>query len=136
MGDLEWIREAERRVLSREALARIDAYQGSGAELHELLPAVLPLPRPIWYEAEVTAQHGTRTVLGYGVRPAGDDAIEVVYEAHAPAYDRTIGPIGPVRVTAAGMDPPDGCSEAEWRELRAAAGIVIRALLLGLGEVR
>jgi hypothetical protein len=41
-----------------------------------------------------------------------------------------IGPFGPARVTTTGMARPAGVTDEAWRELRATAGIVIRALLL------
>ena len=83
--------------------------------------------------AELTASlldgiGGTVITLGYLAAPA-DDAIDVYYVG---TDQRTIfGPMGPARVTATGMTPPPGVSERAWRELRGAASIVIRALMMG-----
>lgn len=71
-----------------------------GLRAHGLLPAILPIAAPVWYEATVTAERGTRMSLGYGATQSGPDV-----------GDDDIG-----------------------RELRSAAGIVVRALLLGCGQ--
>lgn len=115
-------------LLDSADLARIDSYVGGGAELHELLPAVAPLARAVWYEATVTAQHGTRMILRYGAAPA-PDGIDVNFRAMV-EDGPVIAECGPARVTRHGMDRPPGVTDEHWRELRAAAGIVLRALLL------
>lgn len=45
-----------------------------------------------------------------------------------------LGPLGPAVVTAVEMLRPPACTDEAWRELRAATGIVLRALLLDLGD--
>lgn len=122
---------ADRRRLSAEDLRRIDAYHGGAIDLHALLPAVLPLLRPRWWECEITAQHGTAMQLGYLATPA-EDGIGVTFVGHAAAFDRLLGPIAAV-ITATGMSWPTDTPDAAVRELRAAAGIVLRALLLDVG---
>lgn len=121
---------ADRRTLAADDLTRIDHYQGTATELHELLAAVLPLAHAHWYEAPVTAQHGTAMVMGYLAVPA-DDGVDVGWCCYAPAHG-IIGPIGPVRVTATGMERPADLSAESWREIRSATGIILRALLLEL----
>jgi hypothetical protein len=37
-----------------------------------MLAAVLPLARPVWFEAALAAQHGTAMIMGYGADPAAD----------------------------------------------------------------
>ena len=124
------IADATRTRLRPEDLARIDAYAGGAGDLHTLLAAVLPLPQAHWYETAVTAQHGTRMRLGYLAVPAeGGIALGVVASAGA---GKMIGPWGPVMVTPTGMDRPASLPDVAWREVRAGAGITIRALLLGL----
>lgn len=86
----------------------------------------------MWYEASVTAQHGTEMVMGYGASPA-PDGIDIDWACYAPAHRRILGPIGPVRVTATGMIRSD-LNDESWREIRSAAGLVLRALLLGIGR--
>jgi len=118
-----------RRVLTAEDLARIDSYAGGARDLHELLAAVLPLDRPRWYEATVTAQRGTVMTLGYLAVPA-DDGLDVSLAMAAPG--QLVRWPGPARVTVSGMHQPDGMPDEMFRELQAAAGIILRALLLGL----
>lgn len=117
-------------LLTPADLARIGSYVGAGQDLHDLLPAVLPLAEPRAWSATLTAQGGTVMTLDYAATPAGDDAILVAFTATGAGH--TVGPVGPVRMTRAGMERPAGMSDALWREARAAAGIVVRALLLGL----
>lgn len=132
-----WMHEhlpgALRYRLSSEDLARIDAFRGEPLDLHELLPALLPRDCASWYETRLVAQRGTEMFLGYFAVPR-TDAIDIGFVSYAPAHGRMIGPLGPARVTASEMVPPEGCSSEAWRELRAAAGIVLRAMMLGCGE--
>jgi len=123
--------EAEMRTLTSADLARIDAYVGGAKELHQLLPAVLPLPRAVWYATSITAQHGTAIDMGYVAVPA-DGGIDVGYVALSRAHRSLIGPIGPVRVTATSMTRPVAMDDGAWREVRSATGIIIRALLIGV----
>jgi len=126
----EHLTDATLTRLRPEDLARIDAYAGEAGDLHALLAAVLPLAQAHWYETAVTAQHGTRMRLGYLAVPAeGGIALGVVASAGA---GKMIGPWGPVMVTPTGMDRPASLPDVAWREVRAGAGITIRALLLGL----
>lgn len=131
----DWLPDAEHRILDNADLQRIDAYAGAAADLHALLPTVLPLARPLWYETAITAQHGTAMMMGYGAVPAGNE-MDVGFACYAPARQRIIGPLGPARATATGLQRPAGIGEESWRELRTAAGIIIRALLLQLGAPR
>lgn len=134
---LKWvadaIRSADCRRLTTEDLSRIDAYQGQGQELHELLPAILPRDRASWFEVEITAQHGTRMLMGHLAVPAVD-GLDIGFLGYAPAYGRIIGPLGPALMNATELVRPHGCSDEAWRELRASAGIIVRALMLGCGE--
>lgn len=124
----DWLPDAERVALSAGDLDRINAYRGAAAQLHELLPAVLPLVRPVWYEADVTAQHGTRITIGYGGVPA-PGGIDIGWASYSPEHGRILGPLGPARVTATGMNRPSGLTDFSWRELQVAGGIVLRAIL-------
>ncbi len=127
----EYLTDATLARLRPEDLARIDAYAGGAGDLQTLLAAVLPLARAHWYETAITAQHGTRMRLGYLAVPAeGGIALGVV--ASAGGAGKMVGPWGPVVVTPTGMDRPAGLPDLAWREVRAGAGITIRALLLGL----
>src|SRR5258707_13852918 len=65
----DWLPDAGQRQLNKEDLSRIAAYAGGAAELHEMLAAVLPLARPVWFEAAVSAHRGTAVILGYGAGP-------------------------------------------------------------------
>jgi hypothetical protein len=125
----DWLPDADRATLDAGDLARIDSYAGSADDLHALLAAVMPLARPVWFEAALTAQHGTQTILGYGGVPM-DDRLDIGWACYAPAYGRMIGPLGPARVSASGMERPVGINDESWRELRSAAGVVLRAILL------
>lgn len=126
----EWLPHASRYVLSKADLQRMDSYAGDGHALHEMLPAVLPLPGPVWYEATVTAQHGTTMMLGYGATPAGPGQIDVWWACLGPG--RLAGPLGPLRMDSQSVAL---VSEGEpGRILQAAAGIVVRALLMRLGK--
>lgn len=118
-----------RRVLTAEDLARIDSYAGGARDLHELLAAVLPLDRPRWYEVTITARRGTVMTLGYLAEPA-DDGLDV--SLVIAASGQLVHWPGPARVTARGMHPPHGMPDDTFRELQAAAGIILRAVLLGL----
>src|SRR5258708_39172213 len=90
----DWLPDAEQRHCNKEDLSRSDAYAGGAAELHEMLAAVLPLARPVWFEAAVTAQHGTAMIMGYGAVPSRG-GIDVGWACQAPAHGRIIGPLGP-----------------------------------------
>ncbi len=129
----EWLPDAERRQLTRGDLARMDAVVADPHDLHHLLATVLPLARPIWIEVEITAQHGTEMIMGYGAVPVTHDRIDVGWACLDPAHGRMLGPLGPAAMTATGMQRPADINDESWRELRVAAGIVIRALLLHLG---
>ena len=119
--------QATRRTLNAADLARIDAYTGDGQALHEMLPAVLPLAAPVWYEAQITAQRGTRMVLGYGATPAAPGEIDVWFAAGTAG--RVALALGPMRMDSQSV----AGGEEDDRELRAACGIVVRALLMGVG---
>jgi hypothetical protein len=127
----DWLPDAECRQLSKEDIARIDAYAGGAGELHELLTTVLPLARPMWFES-MAITHGIETIAGYGAVPMGDDRIEIGWTCYAPAHDRIVGPFGPAAVTTRGMERPADIADESWQELRSAAGVIIRALLLKL----
>jgi hypothetical protein len=62
----DWLPGADRRMLDENDLARINAYAGDANELQELLGTMAPLTGPVWFEAEVIAEHGTEMVLGCG----------------------------------------------------------------------
>lgn len=128
-----WLHSARRVTLTAADLARIDSYgSADGATLQAQLPLVLPLEAPVWYETEVTAAGGSQMLMGYGATPAAPGEIAVWFAARARGGDKIIGPLGPLRLDSHAIDADvDGPGA---RELRAAAGIVIRALLLGLGE--
>lgn len=119
--------DTHRQILTAEDLARIDRYAGTATDLHELLPAVLPLRRARYFEAAVVARHGTPMTLSYLAEPH-PDGIAVSFAAAS--GDRAIAGLGPTIVTATDMTRPEGCSDAAWRELRSAAGITLRALYL------
>lgn len=125
-----YLPDAERRLLSPDDLARMDAYRGGAGDLHDLLPAVTPFDRARWWETALVAQHGTPMTLGYLAVPA-PQGIAVGWAACGPGT--LLGPVGPSIVTATQMSRPNDCPDAHWRELRAAVGIVLRALLLDLG---
>lgn len=129
-----WLPSATRRVLSADDLAQIDVYTGSGEALHEMLHAVLPLDRPVWYEANVIAQHGTHMVMGYGATPAGPGQLDIWCAVGAVGASRVIGPLGPLRIDSQSIDVAADASSPDVRELRAAAGIVLRALMMKLGS--
>lgn len=124
----DWLPDAERATLGPAELARIDAYRGGGIELHEMLAAVLPLARPVWYEAAITASGGTEMIMGYGAVPMAH-GIDIGWACYAPAAGRMIGPLGPACVNTTGMSRPADISDESWRELRSAAGVVLRAIL-------
>lgn len=126
-----WLPSARRVRLSAGDLGRIDSYGGHGVDLHAELILVLPLDRAVWYEAEIIARGGSTMRLGYGLTPAGRE-IGVWFAAHALGSDRILGPLGPLRSDATGIDPAADTHLPAVRELRAAAGIAVRALLLGL----
>jgi hypothetical protein len=125
----DWLPDANRVTLTRDALTRINAYRGDAQTLHELLATVVPLDRPIWYETTVSAQGGAEMVLGYGAVPA-PDGIDIAWACYAPAHGCVFGPLGPAHVTTRGMNRPPDISDESWSKLRSAAGIAIRALLL------
>src|SRR5258708_34687495 len=96
----DWLPDAEQRQLNKEDLSRIDAYAGGAAELHEMLAAVLPLARPVWFEAAVTAPHGPPRVFGHGaVPPPG--GVDVRLGCHPPGPGRHLGPPRPAPLPAA-----------------------------------
>lgn len=129
-----WLHSARRVSLTAADLARIDSYgSADGATLQAQLPLVLPLEAPVWYETEVTASGGSQMLMGYGATPAGPGEIAVWFAAHARGADRIVGPLGPLRLDGRTIDTAADVTDPGIRELRSAAGIVIRALLLGLG---
>lgn len=139
----DWLPDAEHRQLDRDDIARIDAYVGSDRALHDLLPAVLPLMRPVWFET--AAQHDSEMIMGYGAIQACcapsmgwrvADGIDIGWACYAPAGGGIIGLLGPAAVTATGMDRPADIADESWQMLRGAAGVVVRALLLRLGSVQ
>jgi hypothetical protein len=133
-GIRAWLLAARRYALTAADLARIDLYGSTdGATLHAQLPLVLPLEAPIWYEVQVVAAGGTAMVLGYGATPGGPGEIGIWFAATAISTGRVVGPLGPLRLDATAIDSVADIDAPSVRELRAAAGIVIRALLLGLG---
>lgn len=121
--------DAVRRILTAEDLARIDSYRGGAVDLHDLLPSVLPLTAPRYYETTVTAQHGTMITMGYYAAPHLD-GLAIAFAASA--LGGVMGPIGPVIVTPTEIRRPIAMSDEQWREIRSATGIALRALLLGL----
>jgi hypothetical protein len=136
----DWLPNAERRQLDRDDIARIDAYMGGDRALHDLLPAVLPLMRPVWFETAITTQD--EMIVGYGAVQARctpsigwrvADGVDIGWACYAPACGGIIGLLGPAVVTATGMDRPADIADESWLMLRSAAGVVMRALLLGLG---
>jgi hypothetical protein len=127
-----WLPNAEHRLLDREDLERIDAYDTT-RDPHDLLASVLPLTRPVWFEATLVPDSGTLVTAGYGAVPASE-GLDIGWTCYAPAYRRMIGPLGPAHVATIGMQRPDGVSDEVWYELTQAAGVVMRALLLGLGK--
>lgn len=128
-----WLSSARLMTLSADDLARIDGYAGTGTALHEMLPAVLPLARPVWYEAQVVAQRGTPMRLGYGATQAGPGEIDVWFAAGCDPMTRIVV-LGPLRIDSQCIDPAADASDPSVRELRVAAGIVLRAMLMGLGN--
>ena len=129
-----WLPRATQRELTADDLRRIDAYVGGGHELHALLPAVLPLAAPVWYESRLTAQHGTPMVMGYGATPAAPGELDIWFAGGAVGSDRVLVPRGPLRLDSVSIDPRAAADDPGVRELRAAAGIVLRALMLGCGS--
>lgn len=121
---------AEHRALTAADHRRCESYVGTAKDLHDLVAAIPPLSRPRWWAAALVAQHGTPMTLGYLALPH-PNGLGVGFACLAP--DRIIGPLGPAVVTTTHMQRPDACTDESWRELRAAAGIVLRALLLDLG---
>jgi hypothetical protein len=129
----EWLPTAAWRALTAQDLDRIDSYGSTdGRALHASLPLLLPLERSVWYEADVVAKGGSTMVLGYGAAPAGRHELGVWFAAHKRGTATVIGPLGPMRIDAHSIDTTVDVATPGARELRAAAGIVIRALLLGL----
>lgn len=127
-----WLPSAEQRLLDRDDLERIDAYDPALAP-HELLASVPPRARPVWFEATVIVESGTLVTAGYGAVPASD-GLDIGWTSYAPAFRRMIGPLGPARVAATGMQRRDDVNDDVWYELTQAAGVVMRALLLRLGK--
>jgi hypothetical protein len=132
----DWLPDADRTTLDRRQLDRINAFSCSGPslELHELLATVLPLSRPVWFEALITPEGGGEEIMmGFGAVPM-DNGIDIGWVGHLPSLDAIIGPFGPVLVTIAGMDRPPGLDDDEdWLQLRSAAAFIIRALLIRSG---
>lgn len=114
-------------------LARIDAYRGDAGDLHALLAALPPLTTRREWSADVTAQRGTRMRLLYAAAPH-PDGIEIAWACIAPDLSTVVSPRRSAVVTPRGMGRPKEIGDDEWRETRAAAGIVLRALLLGIGD--
>jgi hypothetical protein len=128
----QWLPHANKHLLSAEGVSRIDSHVGDGKTLHELLPTVLPLTAPVWYEIEVTAQKGTAMILGYGATPAGQDGIEVWFAATtANTQERIIGPIGPIYMDSRQLNT--SANAAVDQTMQSAAGTIARALMLGIG---
>jgi hypothetical protein len=120
----DWLPDAEKRILSEHDLAHINACH-LAAEPHELFAAVPALQKPVWFET-ATAERGM--IRGCGAVPA-DDGIDIGSACFSDALGM-VEPFGPARVTTTAMVQPDHLGDRSWRELRQAAGIVLRALLL------
>lgn len=127
-----WLPKAEHRLLDRDDLVRIDACELERGP-HDFMASVLPLAGPVWFEATIVAESGTLVTAGYGAVPASD-GLDIGWTCYAPAHRRMIGPLGPARVTANGMQRPDDVNDEVWYELTQAAGVVMRALFLDLGK--
>ena len=129
--------QANRVSLSPDDLARIDAWHGSARDLQDMVPALPRLSRAIFYEADIAAKGGTRMIMGYGAaQPATGHGIDVGWACWMPDEQRIIGPLGPAGVAANGVTLPGGLSPESERELRSACGIVVRALLMRVGNDR
>lgn len=132
----QWLPLAKKHLLSGEDVRRIESYVGDGKSLHDLLPAVMPLSAPMWYEIEITAQKGTPMILGYGAAPAGQGGIDVWFAATtAHPQERIAGPLGPMYMDCDGvrLKTPSN-DEVDKTLLAAAGGTVVRALMLGIGK--
>jgi hypothetical protein len=127
------LRQARRVTLDAAALARIDAYTGQGRDLHDMVPAIIPLAGPVWFEAAVTAERGTRMQLGYLAEPDGDAAIAVTSYVGASGANRVVGPLRAV-ATAKGLTIDPALSAEMAHEASVGAGVAIRALLMGIGS--
>jgi hypothetical protein len=119
-----WLPDADKYVVSERALARIAAWHATD-EPRELLAGLPPLQKPVWYE---TASPVRGLVRGYGALPAADGGIDVGCASFSAVLNGMNPPLGPARVTAAGLQRPDHMGDKSWRELRSAAGVVLRAL--------
>ena len=129
--------QASRVTLWPKDLARIDAWHGSARDLQDMMPALPRLSRAIFYEADIVAKGGTRMMMGYGaVQRATGHGIDVGWACWMPDEQRIIGPLGPAGVAANGVTMPGGLSPESERELRSACGIVVRALLMRVGNDR
>jgi hypothetical protein len=108
---------------------------GPPDEPHNLLAAVLPLNRPLWFEATVIPRGGgPKMIMGVGAVPM-DHGIDIGWVGHVPSLNEIVGPFGPARLTTTGMERPPLIDDAAWLRLRGAAGMVIRARLHDLGGV-
>ncbi len=140
-----WLPDADHRWLDHSDIERIDAC-GPDRSPHQLLASVLPLARPVWFEATIVSrpmsldqdgklviEDGTVVTTCWGAVPAAD-GLDIGWTSYAPAHRRMIGPLGPARVAPDGMQRPPDANDDVWHELTQAAGVVMRALLLGLGK--
>jgi hypothetical protein len=125
----EWLPRAERRALAGDDLQRIDAVHMSVRDLFGFLPAVLPLARPVWFEAVTRVGGKVQSVVGYAAVPALD-GIDVGLAWWSPSRQRLVGPFGPMRTTPGGTAEMPSVSAVAREELKVAAGVVVRALLL------
>ncbi len=128
-----WLPDADRRILTPNDQARLDAYGGSADDLHGVLATLPALRRPIWCEAPIKDQGGAAMTMGYGA-VAADDGLDIGWTCYAPEQQRMLGPFGPARVRESGLSRPEGLGDDVWRSLRYAAGIVLRVLLLDAGH--
>jgi hypothetical protein len=119
---------ADRRILTAEDVARIESYEGDGRVLHDMMRTILPLPRAIWYEATTIADRGMQIVCGYAIAPA-PGGLDIATALYVPAHRRMFGPVGPARMTPAGIIPPGGIDDESWSGLLAAASIAVRAIM-------
>ena len=93
-----------------------------------MIRTILPLPRAIWYEATTIADRGMQIVCGYAIAPA-PGGLDIATALYVPAHRRMFGPVGPARMTPAGIIPPGGIDDESWSGLLAAASIAVRAIM-------
>jgi hypothetical protein len=140
-----WLPDADHRWLDRSDIERIDAHDPSRSP-HQLLASVLPLARPVWFEATIVTRpmsfdqdgklviaDGALITTCWGAVPAAD-GLDIGWTSYTPSRRRMVGPLGPARVAADGMQRPPDTNDDVWYELTQAAGVVMRALLLGVGK--